>query len=61
MVYYPKKRSAYKEAYNEFQPELVAAYDSNYQNCLIQNAGIVRNKLKIEASSNAKIFLDIQR
>ncbi|MCC8417802.1 MAG: DNA-3-methyladenine glycosylase I [Rickettsia endosymbiont of Bryobia graminum] len=57
-----KKRSAYKEAYNEFQPELVAAYDSHYQNHLIQNAGIVRNRLKIEASiNNAKIFLNIQQ
>lgn len=57
-----KKRSGYREAYNEFQPELVAAYDSNYQNYLLQNAGIIRNRLKIAASiNNAKIFLNIQQ
>lgn len=57
-----KKRPAYREAYNEFNPELVAAYDNNHKNRLIQNAGIVRNKLKIIASiNNAKIFLDIQQ
>lgn len=57
-----KKREAYRLAYANFNPSLVANYDFNQQNILMQNAGIIRNKSKINASiNNARIFLAIQQ
>lgn len=57
-----KKREAYRLAYANFNPKLVANYDLDQQNILMQNSGIIRNKLKISASiNNAKIFLAIQQ
>ena len=57
-----KKRSGYKLAYSEFNPELVAMYDDKRRNILLQDPNIVRNKMKIEASiSNAQAFLAVQK
>jgi len=57
-----KKRENYRVAYDGFDPEKVAKYDENKVEELMQNAGIVRNRRKIEASiNNAKIFLEIQK
>jgi len=57
-----KKRENYREAYDGFDPELVAQYDEKKINELMQNAGIIRNRRKIEASiNNAKIFLELQK
>ncbi len=56
-----KKRNNYRQAYDNFDPETVARYTARKKNQLLNNAGIVRNKLKIEASiHNARCFLDIQ-
>ena len=56
-----KKRDHYRQAYDNFDPVKVARYTASRKNRLLNNAGIVRNRLKIEASiQNARAFLDIQ-
>ena len=55
-----KKREAYREAFDGFDPAKVALYDEAKVEELMQNAGIVRNRLKINAAiTNAKLFLDV--
>ena len=57
-----RKRDAYRNAFDAFDPKKVAAYDRKKIVKLMGNTGIVRNKLKIEAAiKNAKVFLEIQR
>jgi DNA-3-methyladenine glycosylase I len=57
-----KKRENYRLAYDNFAPEKVACYGEKEKNALFGNPGIVRNRLKIEASiSNAAHFLEIQK
>ena len=52
------KREAYRAAFDGFDPAKVARYDERKQQRLLQNAGIVRNRLKIAAAiQNAKLFL----
>lgn len=56
-----KKREHYREAYDYFDPHKVARYDEAKQHALLQNPGIVRNRLKVASSvTNAQFFLDIQ-
>ena len=56
-----KKREAYRQAYQGFNPETVARYSDQDVQRLLANPGIVRNRLKIESSiSNARACLDIQ-
>lgn len=55
-----KKRDAYRVAYQNFDPEIVSKFDDQKKEALLQNASIVRNKLKINASvTNAIAFLKI--
>ena len=55
-----KKREAYREAFDGFDPEKVALYGDAKKEVLLANAGIIRNRLKINAAIiNAKLFLDI--
>lgn len=57
-----RKRENYRAAYDNFEPEKVAAYDENKIEELLQNAGIIRNRRKIEASIvNARRFLEVQK
>ncbi len=57
-----KKRENYRAAYDGFDVHKVAKYDDQKIEELMQNAGIIRNRRKIEASiNNAKIFLEIQK
>ena len=57
-----KKRENYRKAYDGFNPEKVARYGEKKKTALLANAGIIRNRLKIEASiNNAKRFLEIQK
>lgn len=57
-----KKRPAYREAFDGFEPGKVAAYDERRIVALLNNAGIVRNRRKIEAAvQNARVFLRIQQ
>jgi DNA-3-methyladenine glycosylase I len=56
------KRDNYREAFAEFDPAKVARFTARDTNKLMQNAGIVRNRLKIESTiSNARAFLDVQK
>ncbi|MBF0627684.1 MAG: DNA-3-methyladenine glycosylase I [Magnetococcales bacterium] len=56
-----RKREGYRQAFDQFNPALVARYDADRMAELHQNAGIVRNRLKIaSAIRNAQIFLAIQ-
>lgn len=56
-----KKRGAYKAAFDNFDPKKVSRYDEEKIASLLQNAGIIRNKLKIRSAiRNAQIFLTIQ-
>lgn len=57
-----KRRDGYKKAFANFNPKKVAKFTQVDFDKLINNSGIIRNKLKIKATiSNAKIFLDIQK
>lgn len=56
-----KKRQNYRKAFDNFEPALVAKYGSKKRNSLLADAGIVRNRLKIEAAiQNAKAFLAVR-
>ncbi|MDR0315913.1 MAG: DNA-3-methyladenine glycosylase I [Treponema sp.] len=56
------KRENYRRAYDGFDPHKVARYTERKKEQLLANPGIVRNRLKIEASiNNAKHFLEIQK
>lgn len=53
-----KKRQGYREAFLGFDPEKVAAFDSSDIDRLLNNPGIVRNRLKVESTiSNARAIL----
>lgn len=55
------KREAYREAFDGFDVTKVAAYDTNKIDTLLQNSGIIRNRLKIHSAiRNAKVFIEIQ-
>lgn len=57
-----RKRDAYRIAFDNFEPEIVAAYDQQKCDDLLQNEGIIRNRLKIaSAVSNAKAFIEVQK
>ena len=56
------KREAYRTAFDNFEPEQVAGYDQAKLDALLQNPGIVRNRLKIQAAVvNARAFLNVQQ
>ena len=56
-----RKRDNYWQAFDNFEPEKITQYGENEVNQLLQNSGIVRNRLKIQATiKNAKGFLAIQ-
>ena len=56
-----KKREAYRQAFDQFNPKLVAEYGETKIINLLQNKGIIRNKLKVRAFiTNAQQFLKVQ-
>jgi DNA-3-methyladenine glycosylase I len=56
-----KKREAYREALCGFDPERVARFGARDIAKLMNNPGIVRNRLKVQSAvSNAKAFLALQ-
>jgi DNA-3-methyladenine glycosylase I len=56
-----KKRENYRQAFDNFDPDLVARYGQKERVRLLADAGIVRNRLKIEAAvQNAKAFLAVR-
>ena len=57
-----RKREAYREAFDDFDPRAVATYHGRKVRSLLGNAGIVRNRQKIESAiANARAFLEVQR
>jgi DNA-3-methyladenine glycosylase I len=56
------KRENYREAFDHFDPVVVARYGQRKLRSLLSNPGIVRNRLKINAAvQNAKAFLAVQQ
>jgi DNA-3-methyladenine glycosylase I len=56
-----KKRDNYRACFDNFSAEMIAHYDHNKCAELMANAGIIRNRLKIQAAiGNAKAYLKIK-
>lgn len=56
-----RKREHYRAAFDDFDPMRIARYDANKIESLLQDAGIVRNRLKVQSAVvNAQKFLDVQ-
>ncbi|MBI2093703.1 MAG: DNA-3-methyladenine glycosylase I [Candidatus Omnitrophica bacterium] len=56
-----KKREAFREAFDEFDPQKIARYSDVRVRRLLRNARIIRNRLKITAAiDNARAFLKVQ-
>jgi DNA-3-methyladenine glycosylase I len=56
------KRENFRKAFANFNIAVVAAFDSQKVEELLQDAGIIRNRLKIEAAiNNAKRILEVQK
>ncbi|MEM7105536.1 MAG: DNA-3-methyladenine glycosylase I [Bacteroidota bacterium] len=57
-----RKRENYRKAFDNFDPVKVANYGESKITELLQNEGIVRNKLKVKAAvTNAKAYLEVQK
>jgi len=57
-----KKRETFREAFDGFDPKKVALYDDAKICELLENEGIIRNRLKVHgAVNNAKLFLEVQK
>ena len=56
-----RKRDGYREAFDNFDATAIAAYGDAKVKALLENPGIVRNRLKVGAAvTNAQTFLEIQ-
>ncbi len=57
-----KKRENFRNAFDNFNCKKIAYYKEDTVQSLLQNTGIIRNKLKIKAAiSNAQAFIEIQK
>ena len=57
-----RKRDNFRKAFDNFEFKKIALYDEDKVQELLQNAGIIRNKLKVRAAiSNANAFMEIQK
>ena len=56
------KRNNFRIAFDGFSAKIIASYDEEKIDELLQNKGIIRNQLKIRSSiKNAELFLNIQQ
>ena len=56
------KRENFRKAFDRFHPQTIAQYNAKKIESLMGDAGIIRNRLKIESTvKNAKVFLEIQK
>ncbi|GMV68188.1 MAG: DNA-3-methyladenine glycosylase I [Pseudomonadota bacterium] len=56
-----RKREHYRRAFDHFDAERVAAFDAARVETLLQDPGLIRNRLKMESAvSNARAFLEVQ-
>jgi DNA-3-methyladenine glycosylase I len=57
-----KRRDGYRQSFANFDPAIVANYDEQKIQEILQFEGVIRNKLKIRSAvSNAQLFVDIQK
>ena len=57
-----QKRENYRKAYDNFDPVKIAKYTDKKQEKLLQNSGIIRNRLKVNAfRENARAYLEIEK
>ena len=57
-----KKRAAYRRAFADFDPHVVAAYTEQQIDQLVLDAGLIRHRGKLAAAvGNARVFCEIQR
>jgi len=57
-----KRRESYRTAFNGFDPKKVSRYDETKIQRLLQNPGIIRNRLKVRSAvQNARAFLNVQK
>ena len=57
-----KKREAFRKAYDEFDPEIVARYKARDRKRLLTDPGIIRNRLKVDAAiANAQKILELRK
>jgi DNA-3-methyladenine glycosylase I len=57
-----RKRPAYRKAFDRFDARKIAKYDARKKRALLADAGIVRNRLKIDAAvTNARAFLAVKK
>ena len=57
-----KKRENYQKAFDKFDYKKISRYNEKKIKELLNNPGIIRNKLKIRSTiQNAKIFIEIQK
>ncbi len=57
-----KKRENYRLAFDDFNPRKISKYNKDKERKLLNNSGIIRNKLKIKSViQNSKVFLNIQK
>ncbi|WP_428740676.1 DNA-3-methyladenine glycosylase I [Tenacibaculum sp.] len=56
-----KKRENFRKAFDDFDYQKIANYSEDKYEELLQNEGIIRNKLKIKATiTNAQLFMKVQ-
>jgi DNA-3-methyladenine glycosylase I len=56
------KRENYRKAFDDFDPVKIACYNKRKITSLLNNPGIIRNRLKVDSSvTNARAFLEIQK
>ncbi len=56
------KRENFRKAFANFQPEIIAHYNKEDYERLLQDAGIIRNRAKINSTiTNAERFLEVQK
>lgn len=56
-----KRRAGYRQAFADFDPEVVARYDERRIQALLRDPGIIRNERKVRSAvNNARRFLDVQ-
>ncbi len=56
-----KRRSAYRKAFDNFNPEKIASYKKGDVNAILKDDGIIRNRKKVESFvNNARKFLEVK-
>ncbi len=57
-----RKRENFRKAFDDFDYKIIAKYSEEKIESLLQDAGIIRNKLKVRATvTNARAFMEVQK